>query len=325
VGIQSSYIVLFSRGLENVTAMYPDVVEGLAKQIKHDCIVEGEMIALGKDGKFLPFQETAQRKRKYQIAEMAGKIPLTIFLFEVLRTDKTDMTNRTYEERRGKLESLVIQSAYNGHAMGINSVRLMPQKIAESTKDIEEFFEKAIEDGTEGIIAKKLDGIYAAGARNFNWIKYKNSYDKSTLADTIDAVVMGYDAGQGKRAGFGIGDFLIGVYDIKTEKYLTVAKVGTGLTDIEWKEMKVQCSKFNVQEKPVNYEVTKQMECDHWVMPKLVVEIKADEITKSPMHTSGLALRFPRFVGWREKKPEDTTSAEELKRLYTLQGTSPPR
>src|SRR3989344_2907868 len=88
-------VSLFSRGLENVTSMYPDVVEGLKKQIKKDCIVEGEMIALGKDGKFLPFQETAQRKRKYDISEMSKKIPLKVFLFDLLMTDKTDMTNKT--------------------------------------------------------------------------------------------------------------------------------------------------------------------------------------------------------------------------------------
>ena len=303
-------VALFSRGLENVTAMYPDVTEGLAEQIKRECIVEGEMIALDKHGKFLPFQETAQRKRKYQIAEMVGKVPLTIFLFDVLVADRTNMTNRTYEERRRKLEELVERGG---------TVRLMPKKMAESVKDIEEFFDKAIGDGTEGIIAKKLDGIYAAGARNFNWIKYKESYDKSTLADTIDAVVMGYDAGQGKRSGFGIGDFLIGVYDPKADKYLTAAKIGTGLTDEEWKRIKLSVDSYQLSVKPDSYEVNKSMEVDVWCKPKIVVEIKADEITKSPMHTSGLALRFPRFVGWREKKPEDTTSVAELKRLYTLQ------
>src|SRR3990172_2634742 len=307
--VQRNKISLFSRGLENVTSMYPDVVEGLAKQIKHDCMVEGEMIALGKDGRFLPFQETVQRKRKYQITEMAGKIPLTIYLFYVFAGEKKDVANKNHDEGRKRLEELVIPG---------KTVRLMPKKTAESTKDIEEFFGRAIGDGCEGIIAKKSDGIYAAGARNFKWIKYKKSYDKSTLADTIDAVVMGYDVGQGKRSGFGIGDFLIGVYDHKSDKYLTVAKVGTGLTDEEWRELKVKCQNLKVKSIPDNYAVSKQMECDFWVEPRLVAEIRADEITKSPMHTSGYALRFPRFEGWREKKPEEATDISEIKRLYTL-------
>ena len=118
-------VALFSRGLENVTAMYPDVTEGLAEQIKRECIVEGEMIALDKHGKFLPFQETAQRKRKYQIAEMVGKVPLTIFLFDVLVADRTNMTNRTYEERRRKLEELVERGG---------AVRLVAEKKGEKGK-----------------------------------------------------------------------------------------------------------------------------------------------------------------------------------------------
>jgi len=308
--IRKNKISLFSRGLENVTAMFPDVVEGLAKQIKKDCIMEGEVIALGKDGRFLPFQETTQRKRKYNISVMVGKIPLTIYLFDVLVVDKANWANKAYEERRKKLEEAVKPGS---------TVRLMPMRKVEKVAEIEGYFKKAIDDGCEGIIAKKLDGEYAAGARNFNWIKYKKSYDKSTLADTIDAVVMGYDVGQGKRAGFGIGDFLIGVYQSEADKYLTAAKIGTGLTDEEWRELLRKLKPQASSLKPQEYEVDKRMECDFWVKPKYVVEIKADEITKSPMHTSGLALRFPRFVGWREKKPEDATGVAELKRLYTLQ------
>jgi len=268
------------------------------------------MIALGKDGKFLPFQETAQRKRKYDISEMSKKIPLKVFLFDVLMTDKTDMTNKTNTERRETLEKLVREG---------NIVKLMPRKIATSINQIEDYFKEAIADGTEGIIAKKLDGPYQAGARDFNWIKYKKSYHQSALADTVDVVVMGYDVGQGKRSGFGIGDFLVGVYQPKADKYLTVAKVGTGLTDEEWKKLRIKIQDSRLNKKPENYEVTKQMECDFWVKPELVVEIQADEITKSPMHTAGYALRFPRLISFREKKPEDATAVNELERMYTLQ------
>lgn len=320
--IKKPQVTLFSRGLEDVTAMYPDIVEGLKRQICEDCIVEGEMIAVGKSGKFLPFQETVQRKRKYRIEEMVEKVPLAIYLFDALVVNGTDMTHMTYWERRKKLESLVVASGQKSS----QAVKLMSMKKIEKETEIEEFFAEALKDGCEGIMAKKLDGVYAAGARNFNWIKYKESYDKSALADTIDAVVMGYDMGQGKRAGLGIGDFLIGVYEPKEEKYLTVAKIGTGLTDEEWRELKFKTEQVALGEqnsklktKPENYEVSKQMGCDVWVRPKIVVEVQADEITRSPMHTSGYALRFPRFVGWREKKPEDTTALQEVEKLFKMQ------
>ena len=305
-------VTLFSRGLENVTHMYPDVCEGLKKLIKHECIVEGEMIALDAKGNFLPFQETVVRKRKYDIGDMAKKVPLSIFLFDVLMIDGKNVMHETNEERRKILESIIPLNPV---------VKIMPRIIANSTKDIEMFFERAIKAGTEGIIAKKLDGEYAAGARDFSWIKYKESYDQSTMADTLDVVVMGYDEGQGKRSKFGIGDFLAGVYDPVSEKYFTVAKVGTGLTDDEWRRMKkvlsAQCSVFN--KKPENYEISKQMDCDYWVEPKVVVELLADEITRSPMHTSGYALRFPRLVSWREKLPTDITSMKELEKMFKLQ------
>jgi len=308
--LKNSNIKLFSRGLEDVTHMYPDICEGLQKQIKHNCIVEGEMIAVGENGRFLAFQETVQRKRKYDIAAMAKKVPLKIYLFDVLLLNKTDMTHRTNMERWEELEKLVGPGRV---------VKLMPRIQIETEIEIEKYFKQALAAGTEGIIAKKLDGPYQAGARDFNWIKYKKSYTQSALADTIDAVVMGYDAGQGKRAGFGIGDFLIGVYQPDLDGFVTVAKIGTGLTDTEWRELKLKLQSAKTQNKPENYKVGKQMECDHWVSPKIVVEILADEITRSPMHSSGYALRFPRLVTFREKKPEDSTTVAEIKKMVKLQ------
>ena len=311
--LKGGIVTLFSRGMEDVTHMYPDICEGLTKQLKNNCIVEGEMIAVGSNGRFLPFQETVQRKRKYDIAAMAMKVPLKIYLFDVLLLNRTNMTNRTNKERREALEELVKPGEV---------VKLMPRIEIETEIEIEKYFKEAVGDGTEGIIAKKLDGPYQAGARDFNWIKYKKSYTKSALADTIDAVVMGYDVGQGKRASFGIGDFLIGVYESDLDSFVTVAKVGTGLTDQEWREMKLKCQMSNVKSKPENYNVKKEMNCDHWVGPKIVVEILADEITKSPMHTSGYALRFPRLVTFREKKPQDATTIQELLNMFKLQQES---
>jgi len=306
-------VLLFSRGLEDVSSMYPEVVAGLKKYLKKPAIVEGEMIALTKDGKFLPFQETMQRKRKYDIESMSGKIPLTIYLFDALVVDGKSIMDEPNEKRRAVLENIVAEGG------GTVPVLLMTRTIVESVTDIERFFKRALQDGTEGIIAKRLQGPYQAGARDFNWIKYKKSYDQSALADTVDAVVMGYDVGQGKRVGFGIGDFLIGVYDATADCYLTIAKIGTGLSDEEWRRMKKEIDAIKAPERPSNYEVKKEMSVDVWAKPKIVVEVQADEITKSPMHSSSYALRFPRLISWREKQPREATSTTELSRLYDLQ------
>ena len=167
---------------------------------------------------------------------------------------------------------------------------------------------------------------YQPGKRNFNWIKLKRQ-QSGELADTIDAVVLGYYAGKGKRAAFGIGAFLVGVYNSKTDMYETLAKVGTGLTDKEWVDLKKRCDVLAVPTKPASIICNKDLAPDVWVEPGIVAVILADEITKSPMHTagktetiSGLALRFPRFMGYAlDKKPEQATSVEETRRLFELQ------
>jgi DNA ligase-1 len=138
------------------------------------------------------------------------------------------------------------------------------------------------------------------------------------LTDTIDCIVMGYSSGRGKRANFGIGQFLVGIRD--GENYKTISKVGTGLTDEQFKDLKRRLHGLEVEAKPKEYIVNNLLNPDYWVFPELVVEIAADNITQSPSHTAGLALRFPRLVRFRnDKKPQDATSLNELKKIFKLQ------
>lgn len=305
---------LYSRNLEEVSYMYPDVVAGIEKQMKgKEAIFEGEAIGFdSKRGRFLPFQETSQRKRKHDIEEKAKEIPLRLFMFELLYADGEDYMQSPFKDRR-KMLSKVIQTKNN---IQKDIVLIADDEITDDPKKIEQMFEDAISHGLEGILAKKLDGTYRAGAREWNWIKFKRSYS-SKIEDTVDTLVMGYDYGQGKRTGFGIGAFLVGIYDEKNDRYLTVSKIGTGLTDEEWREMKTRAGRFKSEKMPAQYDVNKLMGVDVWVKPGIVVEIKADEVTKSSMHTAELALRFPRLVRFRDdKRPEDATSVHELKSMF---------
>ena len=211
------------------------------------------------------------------------------------------------------------------------------EKIFSDGKEIENYFDKCIADGLEGILAKKLDGAYQAGARGWSWIKLKRSY-QSKLDDTIDCVVMGYYYGRGKRTSFGIGAFLIGIYDAKSDKFLTIAKVGTGLTDEEWRELAKRGDVLKSKEMPVLYDVDKWLAPDVWIKPEIVVEIRADELTRSPVHTAGrtlkpsksgssfdvdvagYALRFPRLERFRDdKSASDCTSLKEIEEIFKLQ------
>jgi DNA ligase-1 len=328
-------VKLFSRNLEDVTFMYPDIVEGIKKEvIAKEAIFEGEAIGFNPlTGEFLPFQETVQRKRKYNVKEKAKEIPLKLFVFELLYFNGESFLEKPFIERRKKINSLIKTTG----DVFKDTILVSTEEITDNEKKIDLLFEEAISKGLEGIVAKKLDGVYQPGARGWNWIKLKRSYS-SKINDTIDCLIMGYDLGKGKRASFGIGAFLVGVYDEKEDKYVTVAKIGTGLSDEEWRQLNKKSQKYRSKDKPNNYLVDKAMMCDVWLVPALVVEIKADEITRSPIHTAGrkmkpsktgaalevdvpgYALRFPRLERFREdKKPEDTTSLKELEKMYLSQ------
>ncbi len=307
---ESSQVKLFSRSLEDVTFMYPDIVEGVKKQVKaEEIIFEGEAVGYNpQNNQFLPFQQTVQRKRKYGIDELSKKIPLRLFCFELLYKDGENFIQQPFIKRRKVLEESIISKKDVKNEV----VLIANQEKVNNALRIEELFEKAIKNNLEGIMAKKITGVYKPAAREWNWIKYKKSYSEK-INDTIDCLVMGYDLGKGKRSDFGIGAFLVGVYDKKNDQFLTVAKIGTGLTDEEWRQLKVKSQKFKIKSKPINYLVDKTMECDVWLEPAIVVEIRADEITKSPVHTAGLALRFPRLERFREdKKPDQATTLTEL-------------
>lgn len=312
---KNGQVKLFSRSLEDVTYMYPDIVEGVKKQVKADEIIfEGEAIGYNeKTGEFLPFQETVQRKRKYDIEKMAKEIPLRLFCFELLYKDGKSFINESFEKRRKELENSVLTK----RDLSKEIVAVADQKKIDKEINLEKLFDEAIGKGLEGVLAKKITGVYKPGAREWNWIKYKRSYS-SKIKDTIDCLVMGYDFGKGKRTGFGIGAFLVGVMDEKEDKFVTVAKIGTGLTDEEWKELKIKAQRSNIKDKPKNYSVNKLMDCDVWVAPSIVVEIRADEVTKSPVHTAGLALRFPRLERFRDdKNSQEATTIKELQSMVS--------
>jgi DNA ligase-1 len=328
-------VQLFTRGLENATHMYPDIVEGIRKEVHaKNVILEGEAIGFDiQTENFLPFQETVQRKRKYDVIGKAKEIPLKLFVFELLYLEGKSYLNEQLMIRKGAIKKII----GNNKQLVEHTIFVAHDELIDEPKRLEIVFDDAITRGLEGIIAKKLDGIYQPGARGWNWIKFKRSYS-SKIDDTIDCVVMGYDYGKGKRHAFGIGAFMVGIYDKENDQYKTLAKIGTGLTDEEWKTLKKEGEKLKTEKKPISFDVDKLMECDVWTNPQIVVEIKADEITRSPVHTAGrvlkatktgsalevdtagYALRFPRLVAFRnDKTPDDATSLHEIEELYSMQ------
>lgn len=315
---KGSEVEIYSRRLEKITSMFPEVIDGVKKQVKaKEAIFEGEALAVNEQtGEFYPFQMTIQRKRKYGVKEMAEEYPLKLFAFDLLYEDGEDYTKTPYAERRKLLEKAIAKG---------DRILMSGSIITDDAKELQRFFDEAVEKGLEGIIAKDLNAEYVAGARKFAWIKLKRSY-KGELADTIDVAIVGYYAGRGARAEFGFGGFLGAVYDSEEERFKTVTKVGSGFTEEQMVELKKMLDKIKLKGKPK--ELDSEMEPDVWVEPKYVVALTADEITRSPTHTcgktkteSGYALRFPRLTSdiRSDKKPEDATTVSEIMEMFKMQ------
>lgn len=306
-----SEIEVFSRSLERTTGMFPEIVSEVRKIPAREIIFEGEAIGLDSNGRFLPFQETIQRKRKHGIEKASGEIPLKLFAFDLLYLDGVDYMKRPFSERREKLEELF------GKFEGISPSEAI---FAKTGGEIDDFFSEVIGRGLEGIIAKKPDSAYVAGARKFAWIKLKKSYTEKGLSDTVDCVIIGYYRGKGQRTDFGLGGLLVAVLDGETGLFESIAKVGSGFSEEEMKSFSELLSKETLSEKPKG--VGSGIVPDYWVEPKHVVTIAADEITISPSHSAGgFALRFPRIKGFirEDKKPSDATTVSEIRKLFEIQ------
>src|SRR5436309_687359 len=204
-------IELFSRHLENITVQFPEIVDGLRSAIKdRAAIVEGEAVPVDPNtGEFLPFQEVSRRRgRKTEVERMAKEFAVTLLAFDCLLRSDADLTARPDLERRKALEAVVKPN---------NGIRHSTVRVTEDVKQAEAFFDKALEAGWEGLMAKALDSTYEAGARGFKWIKFKKEYS-AALSDTIDLVVVGAFAGRGKRAGT-YGALLMAAYDDEADVF----------------------------------------------------------------------------------------------------------
>ena len=312
-----SRVSIFSRNLENMTGMFPEVTEAVLTQVRAEqSIFEGEAMGIDPDsGEFLPFQLTMSRKRKHGIEEAAAKMPLTVQAFDVL-FDGEDVTTLPFTERRQRLQALIEP----GDGIVVSQVIE-----TDDPATIDRFFGAQVDAGLEGVLAKRLDAPYEAGKRNFSWIKLKRSYS-AALNDTLDCVLIGYWRGRGKRAAWGIGALLSAVWDPGSETFKTIARIGTGYSDEEWVRIREMLDGHAVSEQPDS--VDSHVTPDVWTEPTYVVEVLADEITLSPTHTAGrtetqpgMALRFPRVLNFvrEDKDPSDATTVAEARAMFEQQ------
>ncbi len=304
------WVKSFTRNLDNNTAQFPELMR-IGEQIKaHEIILDCEAVGYEpKTGKLVPFQLTITRKRKHGVGEAQSAVPLRFFVFDLMYRDGQSLIHLPLSERKQILRETI----------NPGEVLVVDEFIETDNPDeLREYHKKQLAEGLEGALVKQMSGEYMPGRTGWNWVKFKEAEDsRAKLSDTIDGVVMGYYRGKGKRTGFGLGAFLIGVSD--GEKIVTLAKIGTGISDEQFGELYERLKKIEQKDKNSEYQVDKLLTPDMWVEPRIVVEVAADEITKSPIHSAGYALRFPRLVKFRDDKDVvQITTLTEVKEMYDM-------
>jgi DNA ligase-1 len=292
-------INIFTRRLEDVTKQFPEVVEYVKKHVKgKEFIIDSEAVGYNpKTGKYLPFQNISQRiKRKYEIERMAKDFPVELNIFDVIYYEGKNLIKEEFGKRHELLWKIVDQVP--------KKIILAKNLITSEEKEVKKFYEESLKAGNEGIMFKALDAPYKPGARVGHMVKLKPTME------TLDLVIVGADWGEGKRANW-LSSFTIACID-EEGNFLEVGKVGTGIKEKE--EEGVSFEQLTKMLKPL---ITSTKGKEVKVKPKVVIEVKFEEIQKSPTYASGYALRFPRLVQIREDRgPEDISTLDMVEEFY---------
>lgn len=282
---------VFTRTLDDITHRLPEVVE-LAESLAEiiaadggpaDAVLDGEALALRPDGRPQPFQVTGARAASSTSPQrLRTQVPLTTYLFDVLRLAGRDLMDEPAHVRYAALAAVVPPA------------NLVPRLVTADPDAARAFFEEVVGAGHEGVVVKALDRPYAAGRRGSGWVKVKPRH-------TLDLVVLGVEWGSGRRSGL-LSNLHLGARDA-AGGFVMLGKTFKGLTDqlLAW-----QTRRFLELETGRSGHVV-------WVRPEQVVEIAYDGLQRSSRYPGGLALRFARVVRYRDDKP-----ATEADTIHTV-------
>jgi DNA ligase-1 len=351
--LNKKVVKLYSRNLEELTDMFPEIVEYAQSLNCETAILDSEVVGIDYAKKaFIPFQDTMTRRRKYNIETKSEDLPVKAFVFDVIAINGQDLSREGLNIRRTGIIKVLDKKTpkfkndadlFNyilsaSEADFFNKQKLVvtaPDNYISTQAEQQELFDKYVGMGFEGVVIKKIDAKYLPGVRNFEWIKLKKSMTAGNI-DSFDLVILGYYLGSGKQTEYGMGALLAGVFNKSTGLFDAVTKIGTGITQEQWREIKIVLDEITLRDEELvenngvrmpksvsfaNFEIP-----DKWVYPKVVVQADADEISRSQSYIAGkdllgfgLALRFPRLIEFnRDKSAEDATSVEELVEMYKM-------
>ncbi|WP_405014470.1 ATP-dependent DNA ligase [Kitasatospora sp. NBC_01539] len=273
-------VAVFTRGLDDITARVPELVEAARALPVRSAVLDGEAIALGPDGRPRPFQVTAARTASRQDPRrLRAEVPLHPYFFDLLHRDGTDLVDEPADRRWAALAEVV------------DPAQQVPRIVTAGPSEAAAFLDDALAHGHEGVVVKDPAAPYAAGRRGAGWIKVKPHH-------TLDLVVLAAEWGSGRRRGL-LSNLHLGARSGGEEglpAWVMLGKTFKGLTDelLAWQTRELLARETGRGA----YEVR--------VRPELVVEVAFDGLQRSPRYPAGLALRFARVVRYRE----DKTAAE---------------
>jgi len=282
---------VYTRNLNDVTDAVPEVVAAVQSLPAREIVLDGETVALGADGKPLPFQMTMRRfGRKLDVGVLQAQLPMHVYFFDCLRLDGHSLADHPARERFAALAQALPE--------GIR----VPRLITSNADEARAFYENALAQGHEGVMAKALDAPYEAGSRGASWLKIKRVH-------TLDLIVLAAEWGSGRRTGK-LSNLHLGARDPATGGHVMLGKTFKGLTDamLEW-----QTQEFLARE-------TGRDRYTVFVRPELVVEIAFNDIQASSQYPGGFALRFARVKAYRpDKRPEEADTIETIRSIYAAQ------
>jgi DNA ligase-1 len=279
---------VFTRNLADITDRVPEVVEAVRGLPLDATVLDGEVIALDRNGRPRPFQVTMSRfGTRIDVEQLREAVPLSSFFFDILHLDGEDLLDRPARERLRTLAERVPEALR------------VPRLETDDASEGERFLDEVLERGHEGVMVKALDSPYEAGRRGAGWLKVKRAH-------TLDLVVLAAEWGHGRRQGR-LSNLHLGARDPATGGFVMLGKTFKGMTDelLAW-----QTERFlELETHRDSYTV--------YVSPELVVEIAFDGVQGSSRYPGGVALRFARVKGYRpDKRADEADTIETVRAIH---------
>lgn len=290
--IREGDVFVWSRGEDLMTEKFIEFA-ALDSILPNGTVIDGEVIPW-KEGKPLDFNVMQTRiGRKNVTKKFLEEAPLVMVCYDLLEWQGEDIRKLPLLERRGLLQQML--SSYNV----ADILLLSEEKQFKNWDEAKQFRIDARQYHAEGLMLKHRDMPYEVGRKRGNWWKWK------TDPMTVDGVLIYAQSGSGRRANL-FTDYTFAVWDNGT--LVPFTKAYSGLTDKELIQIDNWIKRHTIDKfGPVRS-----------VKAELVFELAFEGINLSPRHKSGVALRFPRIVRWRQDKiAAEANTKQDLINLIT--------